>query len=124
MTRTGSRQARAVHMRLVAGSASLILLMSVPLRAQELPITTQVPVENLDELEPVVIIGGYAAPQMWKVSKGDHVMWVLGDASAPSGTKWRFEQVEARIAESQLVMYPGRVDIDIGFFKVVGLLTL
>ena len=30
--------------------------------------------EDLDELDPVVIVGGFATPKMWKVSKGDHVL--------------------------------------------------
>jgi hypothetical protein len=61
---------------------------------------------------------------MWKVSKGDHVMWVLGDTQAPPGTQWRLDQVEARLAESQLLLYPGQLDFDFGFFKTIGLLTL
>ncbi len=63
--------------------------------------------EKLDELEPVVIVGGLATPKMWKVSKGDHVMWVLGGEAIPAGVQWRFDQVDARISASQLVLYPG-----------------
>ncbi|MEO6078764.1 MAG: TraB/GumN family protein [Steroidobacteraceae bacterium] len=79
--------------------------------------------EKLDELEPVVIVGGFATPKMWKVSKGDHVLWVLGGEAIPPGVQWRFEQVDARIAESQLVLYPGlaTVDMDVGFFRIVTL---
>lgn len=78
---------------------------------------------KLDELEPVVIVGGFATPKMWKVSKGDHVMWVLGGESIPAGVRWQFEQVDARIAESQLVLYPGlaTTDVDVGFFRMVTL---
>jgi hypothetical protein len=117
MTRTGSREARDIRPRFATGIALLALLAGLPLMAQE-------PAEKLDELETIVVYGGYAMPPMWKVSKGDHVMWVLGDAAAPAGTQWRFEQVEARVAESQLVMYPGSAHPDIGFFTVVGMLTL
>jgi hypothetical protein len=100
------------------------LCAGLPLRAQELPFLAPVPAEpQLEELETIVIQGGLATPQMWKVSKGDHVMWVLGDAQAPPGTQWRFDQVEARMAESQLLLYPGQLDVDIGFFKVIGLAT-
>jgi hypothetical protein len=52
------------------------------------------------------------------------VMWVLGNATAPAGAKWRFEPVEAHIAESQLVLYPGQLDHDIGFFRTIGLIAL
>ncbi len=82
--------------------------------------------EKLDELDPVVIVGGFATPKMWKVSKGDHVLWVLGDARAPAGVKWRTEQMDARIAESQLLLNPGlsRSGPDVGVFKAIGLITL
>jgi hypothetical protein len=110
--------------QLAALVAACCLFAALPLRAQELPFLVPAPAEQkLEELETIVIHGGLATPQMWKVSKGGHVMWVLGDAPAPPGTQWRFDQVEARLAESQLLLYPGRVDVDVGFFKVMGLLT-
>jgi hypothetical protein len=79
--------------------------------------------EKLDELETIVIVGGFATPKMWKVSKGDHVLWVLGGEAIPPGVQWRFEQVDARIAQSQQVLYPGMatVDMDVGFFRMVTL---
>lgn len=105
-------------------AAACCLFASLPLGAQELPFIAPAPEEQLPELETVVVYGGLATPQMWKVSKDDHVLWLLGDAPAPAGSQWRFDQVEARLAESRLVMYPGRVDVDVGFFRVVGLLTM
>ena len=102
----------------------LTLLANLPLMAQEPPVAAPAPPEKLDVLETIVVYGGYAVPPMWKVSKGDHVMWVLGDATAPAGTQWRLDEVEARVAESQLVMYPGSAHPDIGFFTIVGMLTL
>lgn len=79
--------------------------------------------EQLEELETVVIVGGLATPRMWKVSKDDHVMWVLGQQAAPAGAQWRLDQVEARVAESQLVLYPGvsKLDVDVGFFRIISL---
>jgi hypothetical protein len=111
--------------QLAALLAVCCLFAGLPLRAQELPFLVPVPAEQQldEELETIVINGGLATPQMWKVSKGDHVLWMLGDAPAPAGAQWRFDQVEARLAESQLLLYPGSVDVDIGFFKVIGLAT-
>lgn len=80
-------------------------------------------VERLDELEPVLIVGGVATPKIWKVSKDGHVMWVLGRQALPAGARWRLDEVEARVAESQLVLYPGAatLDIDVGFFRIISL---
>lgn len=110
--------------QLAAVMAACCLFAGPPLLAQEAAVTAEAPEEKLDELEPIVVYGGNAMPQMWKVSKGDHVMWVLGDTTAPAGTQWHSEQVEARVAESQLVMYPGSAQPDIGFFNGIGMLTL
>ncbi len=108
--------------RLVAAAA--LVLLAGPVLAQEAPEEPD-GMDALDELETIVIIGGYSAPKMWKVSSGDHVMWVLGNPGpAPQGVKWRPEQVEARVAESQLVLYPGWVNagLDIGLFKAITLI--
>jgi hypothetical protein len=43
---------------------------------------------------------------MWKISKGGHVLWLLVTGNAPVGAPWRSEQLQARVAESQLVLYP------------------
>jgi hypothetical protein len=116
---------RGCKAQLVAATAAWCLLAAQSLMAQVPAVIAPDPAEKkLDELETIVIYGGYAIPKMWKVSKGDHVMWVLGDSNAPAGASWRFEQVEARVSESQLVMYPGRAHADIGFFKIIGLITL
>lgn len=110
--------------------ASLVLMLpmanagqSTPLPGLEEALAGGQPEEKLDELDPVVIVGGFATPKMWKVSKGGHAMWVLGGEAIPAGVQWRFDQVDARIAESQLVLYPGlfNVDVDVGFFSIVTL---
>ena len=107
------------------GIIACCLLAGMPLMAQVPFLPAQESAEQKPvELEPIVIYGGVATPKMWKVSKGDHVLWVLANATAPAGAKWRFDPVEAHIAESQLVLYPGQLDHDIGFFKTIGLITL
>lgn len=98
---------------LMAGMALLSLTTAVPLAAQQAD-------EPLDELDTVLVTGEHPGPALWKVSKGDHVMWVLGThAPLPKGMTWRSKQVVARIAESQAVLIPGEVEIGlgIGFFR-------
>jgi hypothetical protein len=77
----------------------------MPLMAQVSAVTAQARAEKLQELETVVI-GGYATPQMWKISKDGHVLWLLVIGKpAPVGVQWRLEQLQVRVAESQLVLY-------------------
>jgi hypothetical protein len=107
-----ARQSSSTHVGPVAplvaaALAAYSLLASLPLLAQEPSTAAQAPAEELQELEPVVVYGGYARPQMWKISKGDHVLWLLVVGSAaPPGVQWHSEQLEARVADSQLVLFP------------------
>ncbi|MEO8314308.1 MAG: TraB/GumN family protein [Pseudomonadota bacterium] len=76
--------------------------------------------EQVDELETVLVTGEHPGPGLWKISKGDHVMWVLGAyGPLPKDMIWRSQAVETRIAESQEVILPSdiKIDIGIGFFR-------
>lgn len=69
-------------------------------------------------LAPVVVTGMAPGPALWKVSKGDHVLWILGIAEPlPKRVKWRSEEVERIIAESQEVIGPvkgkGGLEVDL-----------
>ncbi|BDU19416.1 TraB/GumN family protein [Dyella sp. GSA-30] len=56
-------------------------------------------------LAPVVVTGVLPGPALWKVSKGKHVMWVLGLTSPlPRDMQWKSADVENRIAASQAVL--------------------
>ena len=77
------------------------------------------------EPESVLVIGEQPGPGLWKVSKGEHVMWVLGVyAPLPRRMTWNPKHVESAIAESQEVLLPGQVDVgaDVGFFRGITLL--
>lgn len=102
---------------LAAGIAALGLMVCATLAAQQ--------AEKIDELETVLVTGEHPGPGLWKISKGDHVMWVLGTyGPLPKGMTWRSQTVEARIAESQEVILPATVEVDIGlgFFRMVTLI--
>jgi hypothetical protein len=97
--------------------AALLLLASPAPAAQ--------PEEQLEELETVLVTGEQPGPGLWKVSKDDHVMWVLAAyGPLPKGMAWRSKQVEARIAESQEVLYGGNVGIrpNIGILRGITLI--
>lgn len=65
--------------------------------------------ESPGELETVVVTGEQPGPGLWKVSKGDHVMWVLATyGPLPKAMSWNSREIESRIAGSQEVLYaPG-----------------
>ena len=92
-------------------AASLLCAFPAAIQAQD---------EAQEEMETVLVTGEQPGPGLWKVSRDGHVMWVLGSFDAlPDTLVWKTKEVEARIAESQEVLYPGwpRVGIHIGIFQ-------
>jgi uncharacterized protein YbaP (TraB family) len=77
------------------------------------------------ELETLVVNGEQPGPGLWEFRHGDHHLWVLATVSPlPKELKWRSKQLEQVIAQSQLVIAPARVDVNVGFFKSLTLLPL
>ena len=96
-----------------AALAALFLIVSLTARAQ-----------SPDEMETVLVTGEQPGPGLWKVSRDGHVMWVLGTIyEVPDTIRWRTKEVEARIAESQEVLYPGWPDVrlDVSAFEFLTL---
>ena len=49
-----------------------------------------------------MIRGELAGPRLWKVSKGDHVLWLLGTLEhLPKRMSWRSREVESALMQSQ-----------------------
>lgn len=56
-------------------------------------------------VEEVLVTGEHPGPGLWKVSSGDHSLWILGTHSPlPQGMTWRSQEVEAIIAEAQQII--------------------
>jgi hypothetical protein len=76
----------------------------------------ETPIRVLDTL---VVSGKLPGPGLWKVSKGDHVLWILGTITPlPKRMEWTSTQVEAVVAASQQVLMPPSAEMktDTGFF--------
>lgn len=81
---------------------------------------TDVENNNADE---VLIIGEQPGPSLWKVSKDDHVLWILGGfGPLPTKMQWHSQQAEAALIQSQeLLLYP-KAEPKIGFFTGLSML--
>ncbi|MEI6737849.1 MAG: TraB/GumN family protein [Pseudomonadota bacterium] len=94
--------------------------------AQSLPATSVVPVPAPPAEETLLVIGEQPGPGMWKVSKGDHVMWIIGTQTPVlEKMKWRAKGIKAVIAEAQEILSEPRISIStgqIGFFRALMLL--
>ncbi|WP_345779192.1 TraB/GumN family protein [Lysobacter sp. CFH 32150] len=78
------------------------------------------PASDIRNIDTVVVTGSQPGPGMWKVSKGDHVMWVLGTVSPlPSRMEWQSSEVERVIARADEVIWSPAitVSVKVGFFS-------
>lgn len=81
--------------------------------------------DAIRDLGAVVVTGVQPGPGMWKVSRGDHELWVLGVVSPlPDSMIWQAVEVEAVIGRAgQVLQTPmWAVHSDVGIFKGLSLL--
>jgi uncharacterized protein YbaP (TraB family) len=115
-------------MRTLVVPALCLCLLSVPAAAQSLdPVAPSAQQDSAAEAEPVPeqirVVAQRPGPGMWKVSKGEHVLWVFGTyAPLPKDMQWRSQQVETVIRNSQEYLAPPSASAKPGFFKSITLL--
>lgn len=70
--------------------------------------------------DALVVSGEQPGPGLWRVSKGEHVMWVIGTLTPlPRRMQWISREVEEVIANSQRVLLPptAKLTKDIGIVQ-------
>lgn len=73
--------------------------------------------------EQIRVVAQRPGPGLWKVSKGEHVLWVFGTyGPLPKDIQWRSTQVEDVIRHSQEFLLPPQASAKPGFFKSITLL--
>ena len=61
--------------------------------------------DDTQPMEEVVVTGEHEGPRLWKVRKGDHVLWILGTVTPlPKKMIWQSDAVETVVEESQEVV--------------------
>ncbi len=88
------------------------------------PTAQPVAVEDADAVPATVVVEGRRpGPGVWKVSKGDHVMWVFGlYAPLPQKMEWDAARVERLVGKSQEVLTQPGARLEVGFFRGLTLL--
>lgn len=94
------------------GAALAVEAMKVHSTATDPPsvptVTEQAPPEE------VVVEGNHEGPRMWRVSKGDHTLWILGTITPlPRKMTWQSDSVETLLHETQEVL-PAWPSIGVG----------
>jgi uncharacterized protein YbaP (TraB family) len=81
------------------------------------------PAPDTTTLDTVLVTGEQPGPGLWKVSKGDHVLWILGaQYPLPKDMIWRAADVEKTIAQSQQVIADATPKLELSFFHKLTLL--
>ena len=102
-----------MHIRLLLFVATLLIVANT--QAQTGEATPSPSPADAKMLEAIVVSGEQPGPGLWKVSKGDHVMWVLGTLTpVPKRMLWQSRKVESVIADSQEVLMSGGVSVSSG----------
>lgn len=112
----------------LAVSAFCLFLLAAPAWAQTEDEPPSAPVVvDAGAAEPapeqIHVVAQRPGPGMWKVSKGEHVLWVFGMyGPVPKEMQWRSQQVENVIRNSQEYLLPPTASARPGLFKYVTLL--
>lgn len=66
-----------------------------------------------EAVEEIEVTGERAGPRLWRVSNGEHVVWMLGTLDPlPKQMIWRSQELEAVLGEVKQVV-PSRPDVDL-----------
>ena len=71
-------------------------------------------------MDTVVVSGAQPGPGLWKASKGDHVLYILGTQSPlPRDMEWDAREVRGVLERAGAVLgSPGvAIGADVGFFR-------
>lgn len=101
------------------------LAQTLPAEEPAPPAAATAPADAAGEPVPqtILVSGQRPGPGLWKVSKGDHVMWVFGiHEPLPKGMEWRSREVERKIAQSQEYLGAPAAGIHVGYLGGLGAL--
>ncbi len=92
-------------MRFIAVMCCLSLVLTAPSWAQRSSSAEDEVRRDGSTVEEVLVTGEHPGPGLWKVSRGEHVLWILGThAPLPKALLWRSQEVEFVMTESQEVL--------------------
>ncbi|MES2296893.1 MAG: TraB/GumN family protein [Pseudomonadota bacterium] len=102
---------------------ALFGFMALPAWSQEAPPAAEAAAAPAPAPEKILVVGQRPGPGLWKVSKGEHVLWVFATYSPlPAKMEWRSQQVEAILAQSQEYLLPPGWSAGVGLWRGLTLL--
>jgi len=111
-------------MRLLPLILIALLSTAIPVQAQNGMASVQ-PEIAVQPANMVEVKGVLPGPGFWRVSKGEHSLWILGSVKPiPKKMQWETIKLERKLLESQTLIAPPsvNVDADVGFFSKIGMI--
>ena len=105
---------------IAAASPVQASLVQDPAQAQVVAAPAVAGADGITDMDAVVVSGVQPGPGLWRASKGDHVVYILGTQSPlPRDMEWEAREVREVLAEAGAVLGSPGVSIgaDIGFFR-------
>lgn len=110
--------------------AAILLTLAVGAFAQAAPTPpgappAPAPASSVPLLEAVTVTGVQPGPGLWKATRGDRTLLILGTLSPiPQNITWKTDEIEDAIAHSGALVLPPHVEIkpNVGFFGRLALL--
>src|ERR1700690_1461881 len=94
----GSRQEMGRHALALSAALASLLVAPPPLSRAQAP-SAAAPLEQIN------IVGERGVPRLWKVTRGDHVLWLLGTLNhLPSSLRWRPGEIEGVLPQAREVL--------------------
>ena len=92
-------------MQMTARCVGLCVLLSLASLASAQVDRRYMPTQGGAPVEEVLVTGEHPGPGMWKVTHGEHSLWILGTHSPlPQRLIWRSQDVEFAVSEAQQVL--------------------
>jgi hypothetical protein len=99
----------------------LATCLAVPTVAAALPATAP----TTARLDTIEVAGEQPGPGLWRVQKGDRVLWLIGTLSpVPKAIEWKPAELQARLDQADAILGPPGATLDTGRNKVGNLLLL
>jgi uncharacterized protein YbaP (TraB family) len=101
----------------------ILFIFLTILSLQLVPIQSQANNESeIIALKRVMVVGRVPGPDLWKVTNGENVLWILGTLSPlPKKLDWNSAPIKEVIESSQALLLPPAVNAELGFFKSLSL---
>jgi uncharacterized protein YbaP (TraB family) len=98
----------ALSLGAYAGAVAAAAPTASPAAASAPAAAAPAPGPGVGQIEEIDVAGERPGPRLWKVTRGDHVLWVLGTLNhVPRKMIWRPTEVEAVLDQAQQVLASG-----------------